>query len=94
MWLMLQAEQPDDYVVASGETHSVREFVAAVFSGLGLDYEHYVKVDPSFFRPAEKVKLCGNPAKAVERLGWRRTKDFQGIVAEMVASEMGMYERH
>ena len=93
MWLMLQADRPDDYVVASGETHSVREFVAAVFSGLGLDYEKYVKVDPSFFRPAEYVQLCGNPAKAVERLQWRRTKSFQGIVEEMVAGEMGLYEK-
>jgi GDPmannose 4,6-dehydratase len=93
MWLMLQADQPDDYVVASGETHSVREFVEAVFSGLDLDYEKYVKVDPSFFRPAEKIQLCGNPAKTVERLGWQRTKSFQGIVEEMVASEMGLYEK-
>lgn len=93
MWLMLQADAPDDYVVASGETHSVREFVEAVFSGLGLNYEKYVKVDPSFFRPAEKVQLCGNPAKAVERLGWQRTKSFQGIVDEMVASEMRLYEK-
>ena len=92
MWLMLQADQPDDYVVASGETHSVREFVAEVFSGLGLDYEKYVKVDPSFFRPAEKVQLCGNPAKAVERLGWQRTRSFQGIVEEMVASEMNNHK--
>ena len=92
MWLMLQADQPDDYVVASGETHSVREFVAAVFSGLGLDYEQYVKVDPTFFRPAEKVQLCGNPAKAVARLRWQRTKDFRGIVAEMAAGEMGLYK--
>jgi len=91
MWLMLQAEQPDDYVVASGETHSVREFVAAVFSKLGLRYEKHVKVDPSFFRPAEKVRLCGNPAKAVERLGWQRTKSFQGLVDEMVESELNLY---
>jgi GDPmannose 4,6-dehydratase len=92
MWLMLQAEAPEDYVVASGETHSVREFVAAVFSGLGLDYEKYVRIDPSFFRPAEQVQLCGDPGKAVERLGWQRTKDFSEIVAEMVASEMGLYK--
>lgn len=93
MWLMLQADQADDYVVASGETHSVREFVIAVFSRLGLDYEKYVKVDPSFFRPTEKVQLCGNPAKAVERLKWRRTKDFRGIVEEMVACETELYEK-
>lgn len=93
MWLMLQADQPDDYVIASGETHSVREFVAAVFSGLGLDYEKHVKVDPSFFRPAEKIQLCGNPAKAIERLKWNRTKSFQGIVEEMVVSELNLYEK-
>jgi GDPmannose 4,6-dehydratase len=93
MWLMLQADLPDDYVVASGETHSVREFVAEVFSGLGLDYEKYVKVDPSFFRPAEKVQLCGNPAKAIERLGWQRTKSFQETVEEMVVSEMSWIEK-
>jgi GDPmannose 4,6-dehydratase len=93
MWLMLQADVPDDYVIASGETHSVREFVATVFSGLDLDYEKHVKIDPNFFRPAEKVQLCGNPAKAAERLGWRRTKTFRDIVAEMVASEMARYEQ-
>jgi len=91
MWLMLQADAPDDYVVATGETHSVRDFVAAAFSALGLDYEKHVKVDPSFFRPAEKVPLCGNPAKAAERLGWRRTKSFMEIVEEMVAGEIALY---
>jgi GDPmannose 4,6-dehydratase len=90
MWLMLQADLPDDYVIASGETHSVREFVATVFSGLDLDYRKYVKMDPNFFRPAENIQLCGNPAKAVERLKWHSTKSFQGIVEEMVASEMGL----
>ena len=92
MWLMLQADLPDDYVIASGETHSVREFVAAVFSMLGLDYSVYVKVDPSFFRPAEKIQLCGNPAKASARLKWHNTKSFQGIVEDMVGSEMSLYE--
>jgi GDPmannose 4,6-dehydratase len=92
MWLMLQAEQPDDYVIASGKPHSVREFVAAVFSGLGLDYRKHVKVDPSFFRPAEKIQLCGNAAKAVERLKWHSTKSFQEIVEEMIGSEMGLHK--
>ena len=92
MWLMLQADLPDDYVIASGETHSVREFVAAVFSMLGLDYSVYVKVDPSFFRPAEKIQLCGNPAKASARLKWHNTKSFQGIVEDMVGSEMSHLE--
>ncbi|HTG81178.1 MAG TPA: GDP-mannose 4,6-dehydratase [Geobacteraceae bacterium] len=91
MWLMLQADAPDDYVVATGETHSVRDFVAAAFSALGLDYEKHVKVDPSFFRPAEIIQLCGDPAKTMERLKWKKTKSFRGIVDEMVASEMGLY---
>lgn len=91
MWLMLQADQPDDYVVASGETHSVRQFVDAVFSKVGLGYENYVKVDPNLFRPAEHVQLCGNPAKAVERLNWHRSKTFQGIVEVMVESELNLY---
>lgn len=88
MWLMLQAEAPDDYVVATGETHTVREFVDITFGSIGLDYQQYVKVDPKFFRPAEQVKLCGNPAKIVERLGWKRTRTLQEIIEEMVACEM------
>jgi GDPmannose 4,6-dehydratase len=90
MWLMLQADRPDDYVVATGETHSVREFIAAVFASLDLEYENHVRVDPAFFRPTEQVQLCGNPAKAVERLRWQRTKTFREIVEEMVESEMAL----
>lgn len=88
MWLMLQAEMPDDYVVATGETHSVREFVETAFSSLRLDYEQHVRVDPQFFRPAEKVQLCGNPARIVDRLQWARTRSFPEVVKEMVDSEM------
>lgn len=90
MWLMLQAAAADDYVVATGETHSVREFVETAFGCLGLDYERYVRVDPKFFRPAELVPLCGNPAKIMETLGWRRSKNLQEIIAEMIASEMAL----
>ncbi len=93
MWLMLQADAPDDYVVASGETHSVREFVETTFSYLGLDYEKYVKVDQKFFRPAEKVHLCGNPARISERLGWQRTKDLREIIVEMVEGELSLHNR-
>ncbi len=92
MWLMLQADTPDDYVVATGETHSVREFVETAFSCLGLDYEKYVKVDPKFFRPAEQVQLCGNPAKVMARLKWMRTKTLREIIAEMVDSELLLYK--
>lgn len=93
MWLMLQAEQPDDYVVATGETHTVREFVDMAFSAVGLDYEKYVRVDPKFFRPTEQVQLCGNPARIMAALGWKRTKTLREIVAEMVAKEMKLHEQ-
>ena len=89
MWLMLQADAPDDYVVATGETHSVREFVDTAFSSLGLDYREYVRVDPQFFRPAESVQLCGDAGKIVSRLNWKRTVPFSAIVTMMVESEMG-----
>jgi GDPmannose 4,6-dehydratase len=90
MWLMLQADAPDDYVVASGETHSVREFVQTAFEILGLDYTRYVKSDPKLFRPAEKVPLCGNPAKAMQKLGWSRTLSFKEIIRTMIDSEMAL----
>ncbi len=88
MFLMLQADHPNDYVVATGETHSVREFVGIAFSCLDLDYEKYVRVDPKFFRPAEKVQLCGDPKKSEQTLGWTRTRQFAEIVQEMVEQEM------
>lgn len=91
MWLMLQGDAPDDYVVATGETHSVREFVALAFSTLGIEYEKHVQVDPQFFRPTEKVPLSGNPAKIVSGLGWLRTKSFAEIVQAMVESELALF---
>ena len=93
MWLMLQAERPDDYVVATGELHMVREFVAAAFSLLDLDYQRYIQVDPQLLRPTEKVPLCGNAANAEKRLGWSRTKSFQEIVRTMVDAEMSLYTK-
>jgi len=92
MWLMLQADSPDDYVVATGETHTVREFVQIAFSFLGLNYEKHVRIDPQFFRPAEQVQLCGNPAKISAGLGWVRTRTLEEMIQEMVASEMELYE--
>jgi GDPmannose 4,6-dehydratase len=67
MWLMLQDNSPDDFVEISGETHSVRDIAQAVFSSVGLEYEKYVTVDTSLFRPTEKVILTGNPSKIIER---------------------------
>jgi GDPmannose 4,6-dehydratase len=91
MWLMLQRNEPDDYVVATGETHTVQEFAAIAFSCLGLDYEQYIAVDPKFFRPAEKIELCGNPDKIVKELGWSRTKTFSEMVESMIDNEMRLY---
>lgn len=88
MWLMLQKEQPDDYVIAAEETHSVREFAQRAFAEVGLDYEQYVVVDEQFFRPAEVDVLLGDCTKAKEILGWRRQIDFDTLISEMVASDM------
>ncbi|UCE59452.1 MAG: GDP-mannose 4,6-dehydratase [Phycisphaerales bacterium] len=84
MWLMLQQEKPDDYVVATGRTHSVRKFCELAFKVAGLDYEGYVKVDELFFRPAEVHVLQGNAAKAQAKLGWTPQRTFEELVTEMV----------
>jgi GDPmannose 4,6-dehydratase len=84
MWLMLQQETPDDYVVASGETHSVAEFCDAVFSRLGLRARDHVALDPSQQRPAEVDLLLGNPTKAAQTLGWKPTHTFDDLVDMMV----------
>jgi GDPmannose 4,6-dehydratase len=70
MWLMLHKDQPDDYVIASGALHSVREFVETTFSYLDLDCKKYLRIDPELFRPFDNIKLCGNPAKAASELNW------------------------
>jgi GDPmannose 4,6-dehydratase len=88
MWMMLQQEQPDDYVIATGETHSVREFVEAAFGHLGLDYRNYVVMDPQFVRPAEVDLLLGDPTKARQRLGWSCQIKFKELVKEMVEADL------
>jgi len=84
MWLMLQQPQPDDYVVATGECHSVREFAELAFSHVGLDYTRYVTSDPELFRPAEVNLLQGDSGKARRVLGWCHKVDFNSLVREMV----------
>lgn len=91
MWQMLQEEEPDDYVVATGMTHTVRELVEQAFAAVGLDYRKYVHVDPRFFRPTEAVPLCGNPRKIQMKLGWRGTRSFEDIIMEMVTREQQLY---
>ena len=88
MWLMLQQEQPEDYVLATGETHTVREFCRLAFSHVGLDYERYVKMDPAFMRPAEVEVLLGNPSKAQRKLGWSPRTSLQQLVEMMIEADL------
>ncbi len=88
MWLMLQQDVPDDYVVCTGETHSVREFCEIAFSHVGLDYRDFVVQDPRFYRPAEVDLLVGNPQKAREKLSWSPRVDFPGLVRMMVDADL------
>jgi GDPmannose 4,6-dehydratase len=88
MWLMLQQEQPDDYVVATNEDHSVRELVEVAFSHAGLDWERHVKVDERFMRPAEVDHLIGSPEKAKRVLGWQPSVGFPGLVKMMVDADL------
>jgi GDPmannose 4,6-dehydratase len=88
MYLMLQQATPDDYVVATGETHSVREFCDIAFSQVDLDYREFVVEDARFYRPAEVDLLVGDASKAGGRLGWRPTRTFQQLVKEMVTNDM------
>ena len=88
MWLMLQQEKPDDYVIATGETHEVREFVRLAFACADLDYEKYVVVDPRFYRPAEVDLLIGNSARAQRELGWTRETSFQQLIDDMVRADL------
>jgi GDPmannose 4,6-dehydratase len=91
MWLMLQQPKPDDYVVASGETHSVREFVELAFSHVNLNYRDYVDIDPELFRPAEVNLLLGDSTKAQRKLGWRHKVSFEDLVREMVEADCRAY---
>jgi GDPmannose 4,6-dehydratase len=88
MWLMLQQEKPDDYVIATGETHTVREFVEKAFSYAGLDWQDYVVVDPAFYRPAEIQLVVGDAAKAATKLGWRPKTAFDELVRLMVEADI------
>ncbi|HEU5079912.1 MAG TPA: GDP-mannose 4,6-dehydratase [Opitutaceae bacterium] len=88
MWLMLQQDKPDDYVVATNETHSVRDFCKVAFQHLGLDWEKYVKYDQRYERPAEVELLIGNPAKAEKQLGWKPKVRFQELVKIMIDHDL------
>ena len=90
MWLMLQQDQPDDYVVATGETHSVRELCELAFAHVGLDWQEHVVQDERFLRPAEVDLLVGDPSKAEKVLGWHRDVDFATLVTMMVESDVAL----
>jgi GDPmannose 4,6-dehydratase len=95
-WRMLQADEPDDYVLATGETHTVEEFLEEAFTYAGLDWHDYVSIDPRYFRPAEVDLLIGDYSKAKEKLGWEPTVRFAELVRMMVDGdrERGMLEEH
>jgi GDPmannose 4,6-dehydratase len=91
MWMMLQQDTPDDYVVATGRTTSVREMCRIAFAHVGLDYREFVRPDPTFLRPAEVHALLGDPTKAMTKLGWKPEISFEDMLAEMVEADL---ERH
>jgi GDPmannose 4,6-dehydratase len=88
MWRMLQQDEPGDYVIATGEMHSVREFVAAAFSLVGLDWQDHVEIDPRYFRPTEVEELRGDASRAERVLGWRPTTAFDGLVRLMLEADL------
>jgi GDPmannose 4,6-dehydratase len=88
MWMMLQQAEPDDYVMATGETHTVRELLEIAFGYVGLDWQEYVEIDPKFFRPAEVDYLCGDSRKAREVLRWEPTVTFQELIQMMVQADL------
>ncbi len=88
MWRMLQQDEPDDYVVATGDTHTIREFLEAAFTQVDLNWEDYVEIDPRYFRPTEVELLVGDPAKAREKLGWEPKVKFAGLAKLMVDADV------
>jgi GDPmannose 4,6-dehydratase len=88
MWLMLQQDKADDYVIATGVTRSVREFLEAAFEMAGLDYEKYVVIDEAYFRPSEVDRLQGDPSKALKQLGWEPKITFEGLVRDMLENDL------
>jgi len=92
MWLMLQQEDPDDFVICTGETHSVREFCEVAFSHAGLNWEDHVVIDPAFMRPAEVDLLVGDATKAADKLGWKPATSFHDLVSMMVDADIALLE--
>ncbi len=93
MWLMLQQNEPDDYVVATGECCSVKEFLDIAFSSVGLDYKKYLEIDENLHRPAEVMLLQGDTTKASEKLGWNNKVPLNKLIEEMVENDLALYKR-
>ena len=93
MWLMLQQDQPDDFVIATGETHTVRELLDVAFGHLDLDWKKYVRIDPRYMRPSEVDYLCGDPTKAKAKLHWEPKVTFQGLIKMMVDADLKLAEQ-
>ena len=94
MWLMLQQDQPDDYVIATNETHSIREFLDVAFEHVGLDWKKYVEIDPRYFRPAEVELLIGDYSKARKKLGWEPKTKFADLARLMVDADVELLRKH
>jgi GDPmannose 4,6-dehydratase len=94
MWLMLQQDKADDYVIATNETHSVREFLEAAFTHAGLDWKKHVEIDPRYYRPAEVELLIGDYSKAKRQLGWEPKTRFGDLVKLMVDADVDLLRRH
>ncbi len=93
MHMILNADNPDDFIVASGETHSVKEFLECAFGGLGLDYKKYLVIDPEFFREDDPCVLAGSAEKIRTQLGWKPESSFQDMVGDMVASDLEFHKK-
>ncbi len=93
MWLMLQHDEPDDFVIATGEMHTVRDFLDVTFAELDLDWNKHVEVDPRYFRPTEVEGLCGDAAKARRVLGWKPTVGFRELAKMMVQADVKLAEK-
>src|SRR6266446_6809973 len=93
MWIILQQPQPDDFVLATGKTHSIRELLEVAFSAVGLDWRNYVEIDPKLIRPAEVDVLCGNATKAREKLGWEPEVGFEELIKMMVKADLAQVHK-
>jgi len=94
MWLMLQQDEPEDYVIATGESHSVKEFLEAAFRYVGLDYRDYLAIDEKLYRPSEVRILQGDPTRAKKKLKWTNTVSFEELVGEMVEGDLAWYTKN